>query len=69
MLPRESLVISDMYVILSTDEGVYVNSTGGQIKDIRLQWGEVPSSIGKILEHTPCLVSLAQCRNYRAGTN
>ena len=30
-----------------TDEGVYVNSTGGPIKDTRLQWGEIPSSIGK----------------------
>ena len=29
------------------DEGVYVNSSGGQIKDVRLQWGEVPSSIGE----------------------
>ncbi len=29
-----------------SDEGVYVNTSGGQIKDIRLQWGEVPSSIG-----------------------
>ena len=29
------------------DEGVYVNSNGGQVKDSRLQWGEVPSSIGE----------------------
>ena len=34
---------------IHTDEGVYVNSAGGQIKDIRLQWGEVPSSIGKCI--------------------
>jgi hypothetical protein len=31
---------------LYIDEGVYVNSTGGPIKDTRLQWGEIPSSIG-----------------------
>jgi len=31
------------------DEGVYVNSSGGQIKDVRLQWGEVPSSIGEYI--------------------
>lgn len=30
-----------------SDEGVYVNSTGGPVKDTRLQWGEIPSSIGK----------------------
>lgn len=30
------------------NEGVYVNSAGSQIKDIRLQWGEVPSSIALI---------------------
>ena len=29
-----------------SDEGVYINSNGGRIKDVRLQWGEVPSSIG-----------------------
>ena len=29
-----------------SDEGVYMNANGGRIKDVRLQWGEVPSSIG-----------------------
>ena len=25
---------------------MYINASGGRIKDVRLQWGEVPSSIG-----------------------
>ena len=29
-----------------SDEGVYMNANGGRIKDVRLQWGEVPSFIG-----------------------
>jgi hypothetical protein len=29
------------------DEGVYMDSSGGQVKDVRLQWGEIPSSIGQ----------------------
>ena len=33
--------------VVFSDEGVYVNSTGGPVKDTRLQWGEIPSSIGK----------------------
>ena len=33
-------------VHLTTDEGVYVDSLGELIKDTRLQWGEVPTSIG-----------------------
>lgn len=37
-------------VFLCADEGVYVNSNGGQLKDSRLQWGEVPSSIGEQYE-------------------
>ena len=37
--------MSVLYV--STDEGVYVDSNGKPTKDIQLQWGEVPSSIGK----------------------
>lgn len=32
------------------DEGVYVNASGGQVKDSRLQWAEVPSSIGKNIQ-------------------
>lgn len=30
------------------NEGVYMSSSGGRIKDVRLQWGEVPSSIALI---------------------
>ncbi|CAI7997160.1 Misshapen-like kinase 1 [Geodia barretti] len=30
------------------NEGVYINASGGRIKDVRLQWGEVPSSIALI---------------------
>jgi hypothetical protein len=30
------------------DEGVYVDGDGHPIKDIRLQWGEEPSSVGKL---------------------
>jgi len=38
-----------MELLLCYDnEGVYVNSAGGPIKDTRLQWGEIPSSIALI---------------------
>ena len=40
-----------MYVV-SIDEGVYVDSNGKPTKDIQLQWGEVPSSIGKFIIHS-----------------
>jgi misshapen/NIK-related kinase len=30
------------------NEGVYVDGDGHPIKDIRLQWGEEPSSVGKL---------------------
>ena len=46
---------------LPTDEGVYVNSNGGRIKDVRLQWGEVPSSIGGSLVHTCIPASKCVC--------
>ena len=39
---------SCVYVV-STDEGVYVDSNGKPTKDIQLQWGEVPSSIGMLI--------------------
>ena len=35
-----------LLMIILTDEVVYMNSTGGPIKDTRLQWGAIPSSIG-----------------------
>ena len=38
-----------------SDEGVYVNSAGGPAKDTRLQWGEIPSSIGE-----PTAVTIAR---------
>ena len=40
-------IMLHVYVPHPIDEGVYVNAAGGQLKDSRLQWGEVPSSIGK----------------------
>ena len=43
------------------DEGVYVNSTGGPIKDTRLQWGEIPSSIGKCLAIVLHLNRVCEC--------
>lgn len=33
------------------DEGVYVNTYGRIIKDVVLQWGEMPTSVGTILIH------------------
>lgn len=33
------------------DEGVYVNTYGRIIKDVVLQWGEMPTSVGMILIH------------------
>ena len=46
---NKQLSLSAHYYVctLPIDEGVYVNAAGGQLKDSRLQWGEVPSSIGK----------------------
>lgn len=44
-LPRPSSV---ELLLCYDNEGVYVNSTGGPIKDTRLQWGEIPSSIALI---------------------
>ncbi len=40
-----------------------MNSNGGQVKDSRLQWGEVPSSIGKapvlfVFMRVCCMLSL-----------
>lgn len=46
-----------------TDEGVYMDSSGGQVKDVRLQWGEIPSSIGQLCmvsEHV-CYVTFVGC--------
>ena len=37
---------NEVFSPLPTDEGAYINASGGRIKDVRLQWGEVPSSIG-----------------------
>lgn len=39
---RLSIIVS-----CPTDEGVYINASGEQVKDVRLQWGEIPSSIGE----------------------
>ena len=45
-----------------TDEGVYVNSAGGPIKDTRLQWGEIPSSIGKrVMMMSSCVHTFIYC--------
>ncbi len=43
-----SILVCLTTLLLVSDEGVYVNSSGGQLKDSRLQWGEVPSSIGEL---------------------
>lgn len=48
---------SNAFVYLS-DEGVYVDSNGRPTKDIQLQWGEVPSSIGKF---TACNFVVKHC--------
>lgn len=44
------------------DEGVYVNTYGRITKDVVLQWGEMPTSVGeshgqKLHTHTPCTFS------------
>lgn len=36
------------------DEGVYVNTYGRITKDVVLQWGEMPTSVGKSLEPRQC---------------
>ena len=33
--------------LMPADEGVYVDSNGEMLRDARLQWGEVPTSIGE----------------------
>ncbi|KPP56962.1 hypothetical protein Z043_125371 [Scleropages formosus] len=42
------------------DEGVYVNTYGRIIKDVVLQWGEMPTSVGE--EHTDGTAVSSRCR-------
>lgn len=44
-LPRSS---GTELLLCYDNEGVYMDSSGGQVKDVRLQWGEIPSSIALI---------------------
>ena len=46
------------------DEGVYVNFHGEVIRDVRLQWGEAPSSIGKYRYYTVQLQIVKVQRNH-----
>ena len=46
VLSLSHCVCGEWFTSPTADEGVYINSGGGRIKDVRLQWGEVPSSIG-----------------------
>lgn len=39
------------------DEGVYVNTYGRITKDVVLQWGEMPTSVGRYLLAPPPLGS------------
>jgi len=38
------------------DEGVYVNTYGRITKDVVLQWGEMPTSVGKCPDRIKCNV-------------
>lgn len=47
------------------DEGVYVNTYGRITKDVVLQWGEMPTSVGKYLgrvKYHVLLGSVSVCR-------
>ena len=35
------------FLLISTDEGVFVDTNGAAFKDVILQWGELPTSVGK----------------------
>ena len=39
--------ISISFHFLITDEGVYVDTNGKLTKNVILQWGELPTSLGK----------------------
>lgn len=38
--------------VIFSDEGVYVNTYGKMTKNEILQWGEMPTSVGKSFLHT-----------------
>ena len=42
----------ELFVFVCSDEGVYVNTYGKITKNVVLQWGEQPTSVGE----SPCLV-------------
>lgn len=47
------------------DEGVYVNTYGRIIKDVVLQWGEMPTSVGKCTQtHTQTCSVFCFCIKY-----
>lgn len=43
-----------LYLLIS-DEGVYVDSNGKVTKNVVLQWGELPTSVGKLYTVKPVL--------------
>jgi len=52
-------------VLLYTDEGVYVDSNGKVTKNVVLQWGELPTSVGKV---TPTSHTTLSSQTTRANT-
>lgn len=36
-------------MLIISDEGVYVDSTGKVTKNVVLQWGELPTSVGMLI--------------------
>lgn len=49
LLCYDSECFNDIFIYekLFSDEGVYVNTYGKVTKNVTLQWGEMPSSVGE----------------------
>ena len=44
------LYVSFLFLSLCSDEGVFIDTNGAAFKDVIVQWGELPTSVGKCLE-------------------
>lgn len=43
-----------LFCLSLSDEGVYVDTNGKITKNVVLQWGELPTSVGKLVSHKEC---------------
>ena len=49
-LTHDHNIFTTKIVLYSPDEGVYVDTNGKVTKNVVLQWGELPTSVGKTLQ-------------------